>query len=157
MHQVFRFGTNQIFLMDFSSVFLVLLGYVIGIVGFPLSDRAFDSVVKFATPGYKDNRSQAIVMLAALAQLSVIGFVVAVPLQVFGFIPLLERAPYFAWSLLLGNFTFGVWKWLKFRRVTQADKSAEIDRKARLAESIEVEIAERHREQKQKNDEVSKQ
>ena len=135
----------------------MLLGYVIGIVGFPLSDHAFDSVVKFATPGYKDNRSQAIVMLAALAQLCVIGFVVIVPLQVFGFIPLLERAPYFAWSLLLGNFTFGVWKWLKFRRVTQAHKSAEIDRKARLAESIEVEIAERHREQKQKNDEVSKQ
>lgn len=135
--------------MDLSFGFLMLLGYVIGLVGFPLSQRVSDSIDRSASLGLKDNRSQALVMLATLAQLFVLAFVILVPLQIFGFIPLREKGPYFCWSFLLGSFSFGVWKWFKIRPVKQAHKLADIERQARLAESLEIEIAERQREQNQ--------
>ena len=129
--------------MDLSNVPLMLLGYAIGVIGLPVTERACRSIAKYASPGLEDNRSQALVLLKTVAQCFVFGMLILAPLYAFGYIPLQEKFPVFAWPFMFGLITFGVRDRWKFKLAEQDRRQADATRRNGLEESISVEIAER--------------
>jgi hypothetical protein len=108
--------------MSESPAGLIVLGLLIGIIFLPAVDRAYWKIALLAPTDGRDNKSQALVLLAGLVASLVGGIVVLGPLYAFGYIPLWDQYNFFAWPFLFGLVLSRLWQWLKKASVERGSR-----------------------------------
>ncbi len=109
--------------MNANLAGLIALGLVVGLIFLPAVEHAYWAIALVAPTDGRDNKSQALMLLAALAACLVAGIVVLGPLYALGYIPLWEKYNYFAWPFVLG---------LAITRLWQRWKKAPVERNSRV-------------------------